>query len=223
MDKEAFARTLSIISTVFNYQYRADGNHHMWFVSFGTLLYFLRDRLVGRPFNTDFDISVKHGEIQGQDLVGNMAEYGYNLKKQTISDVDGRPFQMVFTPDSAAQVPDIEIDVFFWVPANGYMWHTYDFDGENKERPTRYVFKGTPEVYFRAGTIAYTWDEIAPDLNFPIRYGAMLDTWYPPKYDANQKPVPNTGWFIPDRQFGQSRAPKQIVLPSCAKMFEELK
>ena len=223
MNNDAFATMLLSISTVFDQEYRADGNKHLWFVSFGTLLYFLRDKPLGRPFNTDFDISCRFGEISADELVVRFSGYGYCLKKKTVSDVDGRPFQMVFAPDGSVDLPEIDIDVFFWVGANGFMWHCYDFYNENKNIPTKYVFKGIPYEHFPKGVVSYSWDETANNLNFPEGYGGLLDDWYPPKRDANDNAVANTGWIIQDRRFGQSKAEKIVTLNTCKNMFDNLK
>ena len=218
---ESLARTLATISDVMNRQYRLDGNQHKWFISFGTLLYYLRDWRLGKPFDQDIDISVFYGEVTRDELVANFAEYGFVLVKEVLSDASMLPFQMVFESDgSSGAAPSI--DIFFWFLSNHYAWHTYDFHNSGKKFPEEYVFKATPKELLLADTIDYVWEEIAPPLKFPTRYGALLDTWYPPEYGQDGKPLPNTGWFFANRQFGQSRTPKMKVLTTCKNLSQNL-
>ena len=230
---EQFPRMINAVSTVMNYMYRADGNYHTWFVSFGALLFFFRDRYKDKIFDSqDMDISVIYGEVDPVNLIANFSQSGYILKNQVINDVTKKPFQMVFgRAPECPYLPAVEIDIYFWVKANGYYWHTYDFGKEGKEVLQKYTFKGIPAPLFEKGTIEYTWDALSQRMRFPVGYGEMLDYWYPPKRDPVKKdpltdeymPIPDTGWYIEDRHYGQSKTERQVTLETCKNMTEDLK
>jgi len=196
--KEQLARALMICRTVF------DKVGSKWFVSFGALLYFIRDKKMGLPFEQDIDISIV-GPCNTKQLIQFMDEWSYKPKNMTVNDITKQPMHIVFTSDS---IP-FAIDVFVWINHNGYWWHTYDYYGENKKIPSKYVFKGTPEWAMKGEEWKYIWEEIAGDMRFPFLYGSLLDIWYP-------------GWFVPDRNFGQSKG-KQVTVKTCKDLEKELK
>lgn len=222
---EALAQTLlSVRSVMEDQSYRQDGNKHTWFVSFGALRWFVTDRLLGKPFNQDLDISVFWGEIQADQLQAAFEQYGFTLKRSVVDNWRHWPLQMVFGSDgSTPQASNIEIDVYFWVKANGYYWHAYDLHNTNQRVLPSYMFKGIRAAAFDRGTWECTWEETAGTMRFPVSIGECLDTWYPPRRDPVGGYVTDSGWFISDRNYGQSRAEKIVTLADCCKMMDLLK
>ena len=226
MDNEPLACAVAAMTDVFNAQYAVGAPPLKWFVSFGSLLYLCRDKLVGLPYETgDIDISVFQDDLDGEDLVRNMNQYGYALKTKVMDNTNGKPFQMVFSPKAEMfHLPqNMDVDVFFWVKANGFYWHTYDFNKEGGETLSEYVFKGIPCRIFDGGIMPAIWDALAPPVNIPIECGACLDTWYPPKRDALGVPVMGSAWFIPDKRYGWSAMKWVKRLKTCANLQENLK
>jgi hypothetical protein len=208
---EDLARIVDIIGTVL-------GRPELeikWFVSFGTMLYYFRDKNMGVPFQGDFDISIL-GKTDWKYIVQSFAEWGYNVRTKLIHDKSGHPFQIVFKHDTFL----FDIDLYFWVNANKYWWHTYDYYKENKSVPKKYIFKGTPEYAFKGKPFLYPWAEIAQDIQFPYLYGTLLDLWYPGKeVDGRME----GGWFIPDKNYGQTHAEKIVKLTTCSGLENKLK
>lgn len=201
--KEDMAKCVSTISTVF------DDCTDKWFISFGALLYFIRDKNMGVPFEQDFDVSVL-GQDQAGRIEGMFKEFGFTVARKVINNVNRKPFQIVFKHPTIKYV----IDVFFWVNANGHWWHTYDPSLSGNPVLKKYIFKGTPEKAFGPDRLGnefqtYSWEAIAPPVRFPPLYGTLLDLWYP-------------NWFIPDSQFGQSKG-KVVSLNSCSNLGGNLK
>jgi len=105
----------------------------------------------------------------------------------------------------------VGVDIFFWIKSGNNYWHTYDRKLEFPKNgiPSEYYFKATPALAFKGEPYRYVWEEIAVPINVPRLYGTLLDIWYP-------------GWFIPDRNFGQSRAVKEVKVKSCKNLKEKL-
>lgn len=221
MPDERMARTMTAISEIFGNLIRADGEQPKWFISFGSLLWFVRDRMLGRPFDTDIDVSVFWGELKREDIINKFQEYGYTLKKEVLDNWHRKPLQMVFTATAPGMMP-CDIDLFFWVLGEKYAWHTYDMFNRNQPIMDEYTFKGTPKEFIMAPTVSVVWEEIAPNVQIPLKYGSLLDTWYPPMTDADGKYVANSLWIIPNRQYGQSKSHKMVTLKSCKNMQGDL-
>lgn len=177
-----------------------------WFVAFGTLLYFIRDKNMGKKFKTDFDIAVflTPGSNWNAFMLG-MEERGFHKKRVIINDVTNQPLQAVFSREEVG----FDFDLFFMIESGNYIWHTFDTKMENPRKgiPSEYVFKGVEKAAFHGGTIKYLWNDLSPGLNFPIKYGTLLDKWYP-------------GWFIPDARFGQSKCDRIVKMSSCKDIKE---
>lgn len=174
----------------------------MWFVAFGALLWFIRDKNMGKPFKTDLDIAIIGGEPDR--MVERMKMY-LPLKRVIINNVSKQPFQAVFGGWCS-------VDVFFMFEENGLIWHTYDYKMEFPKNgiPSSYTFKGVSKSAFAGPIQKYLWNELIPPFNFPCKYGTLLDRWY-------------ENWFIPDSNFGQSHADKIITLPDCKHLEDRLK
>ena len=198
--EEQLAQALNLIHNVFN------NLKVKWFISFGALLYFIRDKNMGVPFEQDLDVSVL-GKCDHKRLIHFMEQWGYEVCGRTVNDQNKEPFQLVFKSQSIR----FSIDVFFWKKYNDYWWHTYDYYGEHPKKgvPKKYVFKGTPAWAMKGDVWQYNWEEIAGNLSFPNLYGSLLDIWYP-------------GWYVPDKNFGQSRG-KIVKTKNCKHLDKELK
>jgi len=197
------AQTIMNLSNCLNYKPGSEGPCR-WFLSYGAVLWYIRDRNMGKPFKQDFDISIFDGD-DFRHIEKFLAEFSFHKKSQFLNDKNGKPFKMVFGGGA------FDIDIFLQFKMNGYYWHTYDYYGEFKDIPRKgYVFKGIPCELFDADPYKYEWDERIPPVNFPPNYGHLLDIWYP-------------GWFIPDARFGQSKAVKVVKTKNCKNLKTELK
>jgi len=176
-----------------------------WFLSYGTLLYYIRDFRMEKPYEWDYDVCLFNADAEAVML--SMESSGFHLHKKIVNDVTGEPFQLVYKHNRMEKYADL----FFMFDVGGYTWHTYDFDMEMPEDgiPKNYRFKGVPSEYFEGEVFKYMWFDNIPKLPFPCKYGTLLDTWYP-------------GWFIPDSNFGQSRCQRIVETKSCVKLTERL-
>ena len=192
-----------------------------WFISFGALRWFVTDRLLNKKFNQDIDISLFYDKTNHIELQQSFEQYGYKLQRKIINPKDNnKPFQMVYSPITGG---NIEIDIYFWVKANGYYWHTYDIAHTNEEVLSEYVFKGIRADIFEQGVADYTWEDTVGTMKFPKAIGQCLDTWYPPRKNPDGSYIADSGWFIEDKKYGQSRSEKVVVIKDLSKMMEELK
>ena len=164
---------------------------------------------MGIPLWGDLDISIVDADMDTEKFKEDMSQFGFPLKRKIVDSRNGKPFQMVFGHHEIKDAP--EIDVFFWRKIGQHYVHAYDYYMERPKGgiPSKYVFKGTPVSAMKGNPVKYTWEEIAPEVNFPMLYGTLLDIWYP-------------GWIIPDRNFGQSRAAKEWKLKNCSNLEEKL-
>jgi len=173
-----------------------------WFVAFGALLYFIRDKRMGKPFATDLDICVPAEMVNVPVMIKAFEGCKFTLQKHITID-NGTTLQATFRKPNG----QVDVDVFLLHKCGGMRWHS---GALNLERPgvdgslEKYTFKGVPESLFRE-IVKYTWNARVEKMQFPAQYGSLLDAWYP-------------GWFIPDAKFGQSRA--QIV--QTVKSMKEL-
>ena len=198
-DKEAI--TFQHVETIMNHPFKNE-EPPTWFISFGTLLYFLRDKKRGVPFNQDIDISIFE-DAPIKHIIDCFTQYDFKLKDLMINDVTKKPLHIVFKKDYS-------IDIFVWIKSHSYYWHTYNHNMDRKKVPDKYVWKGTPCELMEGPVWKYYWDERVCPLNFPNKYGSLLDYWY-------------QGWIIPDSRFGQSRAEKIMTLKTCKNLKEKLK
>jgi len=197
-----------------------------WFLAFGTLLWFLRDRPQGIKMETDLDIGVFHDDVDEKDLERNFAEYGYSLERKTINDVTKAPFQMVFKGPQSPPIPDqqnlsnLRIDVFFFWRVNGRYWHSYDYYNERPKNgiPKEYVFKGMPAHALDGQIIPAIWNENCPPVFIPERIGQCMDEWYPALRDNTGRLVPNSTWNVRQTGYGWSKTTNQRKMKSCKDM-----
>ena len=218
---EKLARTVVAISDVIGEARRADQNIPKWFISFGALLWFIRDRLLGVPLEQDIDISMFYGDLKRDYLIGKFREYGYELRDELLENYGRRPLKMTFKPTDPS-LYKVDIDIFFWIVGKKYCWHTYDMYNRGKTMLDEYQFKGTPREYLMGDTVSHVWEEIAPTVKLPEKYGSLLDTWYPPQRDADGKIIPGTGWLVRNRKYGQSKCDATRNIKDCKNLLEQL-
>ena len=221
MADERMARTLVALSDVFESMMSPEGVKPHWFISFGTLLWFVRDRLLGRPFEEDIDISMIYGAVRREDVISKFSEYGYSLETELLDNYHRKPLQMTFKPEAPGLWP-ATLDIFFWVLGHEYAWHTYDMFNRRQTIQDEYTFKGTPKELILAPTLPMVWEEISPTVLFPSKYGSLLDVWYPPQKDSAGAFIPNTCWMVQNKQYGQSKFSTMKTLKSCKEMVKDL-
>lgn len=196
--EEADVRFLLDVYNIVNFHWKNDPPR--WFVSFGSLLWYIRDRNQNKKLEGDLDISL-FSTVDAKHFTQMAEEFRFKPLGMVVNDVTNRPLQMSFKHVDTKRT----LDLYFWYKGRKYYWHTYDYYGEKKKIPGKYVFKGTPISMMEGDLYQYLiYDRIAP-FNFPQKYGTLLDTWYP-------------GWYVPDAKFGQSIAVKQVTLKSCREL-----
>jgi len=231
MSDEDFAKLINAVSS----SIRAtipQGNKAKAFLSFGALLWYVRDMPRKLPFDTDLDMSFVYGQIDFEAFCGNLSGYGYKLKKCLA--YKGYPLQAVFAPHSpqlrGQPGPKTEIDCWFWIKANGFYWHCGDFDNGGSKF---FTFKGIPDKWIDGKSDIFetiqggaTPSDIAPTLNIPVFAGTLFDYWYPPKraeLSGVTAPIPGTQWFTKNPMYGQSRTEKVIIMHELNNFEERLK
>jgi len=168
-----------------------------WFVSFGTLLYLIRDKKHGKEFDTDMDISIV-GEHNFEQIDGNLKENGFEECTRIINDTTK---SILFASYKSSN--GLHLDLFFWIKVDNYYFHTYDYMRDSTDgRPSFYHFKSLPPYMFEGDTINYEWIESMSPLKIPALYGTLLDYWYP-------------NWFTPDEDFGTSRCDEILEPKTC--------
>jgi hypothetical protein len=192
-----------------------------WFLSFGTLLWFIRDLPRGLPLAGDFDISMGFGRISIENLRHAFEDFGYVLRKAIIPDNSPFPLQVTFRATSLLY-PNIDIDIWFWVPYRDYYWHCGDFDNVaalGTHTLPGYTLKGIPSKWIDGKSNIFETlpneailSDIAPPMNLPKYYGTLLDYWYPAM-------KPGGCWFNKVHNYGQSKCEKQLSI----KSFSEIK
>ena len=123
---EPLARAIVSVSDVFSTIVAPDNNFLKWFVSFGALLYYVRDLQLGKKFEGDLDISVMYGDVDRDELVQRFGEYGYELEYELLDNYNNKPLQMTFKPDNSFHKDGFHVDVFFWFKHKQSRYHTYD-------------------------------------------------------------------------------------------------
>jgi hypothetical protein len=179
-----------------------DGSKYIkWFLSFGSLLYAIRDKKNNIPFTQDIDISIV-GTSDYERIKTSLQGNGFQINNYIKNDLTD---EVLFADFKSKH--GLNIDLFFWIEHNGFMWHTYDYMAEHPSDgiPGQYHFKGTPAWMMKGEPFKYRWfDNISP-LKVPHLYGTLLDYWYP-------------HWFIPDSEFGQSRAQITVEPKTCKNL-----
>jgi len=213
---EQLARTIASMTDIFEALPTMDGNRPKWFISFGALLYLIRDLPLGIPFEQDIDISMIYGVADREDIINSFGEYGYKLDSEVLDNWQHKPLKMAFSPNGGADKGSYCIDIFFWViDKAGVAWHTYDQYNSGKTILDEYVFKATPtSILFKPEIISDSWEETAPNINLPLMYGSLLDYWYPPKGPGNE-----SGWIKKSSNYGQSMTKNIVKITNCKEFI----
>jgi hypothetical protein len=204
MDQELLLRDLKSIEGSLD-GLLSDGMTRMkWFVSFGTLLYLIRDKKHGKPFETDIDISIV-GEHNFKHINDSLLN---NEFKQNTCIRDSVTDEVYFA--NYVSPHKLHLDLFMWFEAGQNYWHTYDYMGDAKDGiPSFYHFKSTPKFMFEKETIKYNWFEDMSSVKIPALYGTLLDYWYP-------------NWFKPMPDFGVSLCDVIYEPKNCENLKENI-
>jgi len=171
------------------------GGTPRWQLAFGALLYFLRDKNMGKVLQTDLDVSLFHGDADPVRINSNMEHLGFK-RRHMVADANGDILKM----DFKNAMFNVSIDLFFWKKKDGCYWHTFDkgmeFPKDGKLKS--YVFKGTPCYLLDGDEWKYSWHPECQKVFLPKFYGSVLDYWYP-------------GWYIPDSNFGYSQCAQTLT------------
>ena len=92
-----------------------------WFISFGSLLYLIRDRLQGKPYEQDVDISIV-GPHRYDIIENTLLSDGFTKKSHIKNDITDEVLYAEFQSPNG-----LNVDLFFWIEHNGKLWHTYDY------------------------------------------------------------------------------------------------
>jgi len=197
MDNEKLMKDLRNLENVLNVLVTGD-QRQKWFISFGSLLYVLRDKKLGVEFNQDVDISII-GKHDYKGMKRSLESEHWQLVKEIRNDITGEILMADFCSPNG-----LSVDLFFWIEHNGHYWHTYDYQNEKNESgiPTQYHFKSLPKWMFSGEPFKYRWFEEISPLKIPNKYGTLLDYWYP-------------NWYVPDNEFGVSKCQKTVEPRTC--------
>ncbi|MCP3683549.1 MAG: hypothetical protein GY861_12750 [bacterium] len=189
-----------------------------WFICFGTLLSFIRDR----KLNLDGDIDI--GIIEDIEKVHKHIKNQHEIDHLIRSDKTGKLLNFSYRDINN----DITIDVFNWINFKGMYWHTFDtlMDFPKNGIPSKYIFKSMPENVFitdkrkiakyqndlkygRQMTNHGTWKQAVPEfpndgieLCLPYNYGYFLDIAYP-------------DWFTTRDLIGTSQGYTKMEVNTC--------
>jgi hypothetical protein len=174
-----------------------------WFVSFGSLLYIIRDKKLGKEFTQDIDISII-GPHDYSAIKNGLEEDGFKLVSHIRNDITDEVLFADFRSPNG-----LSIDLFFWIEEGDRLWHTYNFMNEKIPEgiPEQYHFKSVPKWMMEGEPYKYEWfDGISP-MRIPAKYGTLLDYWYP-------------HWYVPNLEFGVSQAAIIHEPKTCQHLFQ---
>jgi len=193
VENESLMRDLRAIQNALDRLQPNGMDYVKWFISFGSLLYIIRDKKLGLEFTQDIDISII-GPHELDKILNALGEDGFTKCRHIINDKTGETLYVDLKSPHG-----MNVDLFVWIKKGGFYFHTYDYMNEKPESgiPEKYHFKGTPAEYFEGEPYKYSWFEEISPLKIPRLYGTLLDYWYP-------------NWYIPDSEFGVSRC--QVLL-----------
>lgn len=185
MNEQNLQRSANIIKHTFD-RLRFGNEHLKWFLCFGGLLALVRDNglLKGKDGKVregeDIDIGCLFEEINFQNnvpqLINGFERMNYKLKKKVVTDTDGKLIYCSFI-SPVLNLPDV--CVFAWILSkDGNRYHTYDIKFEGREVLSEYTMKGVPAWCFDK-VIRWYSKEANREINIPVKYGTLLDYWYP--------------------------------------------
>ena len=202
----------TLSTTLNNVGYLLERSRMPYFLCFGTLLGLIRDRNV-IPNDTDIDLGIPEEHFQERAVMACFERFNYKVYKRIRRD-DVDMFDPLSRHEDLVYISFVHdtlpcVDVFVWVLHKGIRYHTYDFLGENKERPSVYHWKGIKDEWLSRVERSFfgtnkepLFERVVP---FPLMYGHLLDHWYP-------------DWKTP--RPGESTTPWKLELKSC-KQFKD--
>lgn len=184
-----FELMLGRLSNIMNTLKNADGYNIRWFVCFGTLLHWLRDKRVDKG---DLDLGVFQEDIVPKYFVDQFTQWGFELQER-VDDFDGKPLKFIFKPTKDSGMGKTNVDIFGWVKNGHYRYHAYNINFEKlkKRKLNEYTFKGIRAKFIEERIVQDMWPNTNRVLKAPFYYGSLLDEWYP-------------GWRTENPKFGQS-------------------
>ena len=210
MKTDQFERAMRAIGAIFG------SMHAKHWLCFGGLLHLVRDGNVDADH--DIDIGVFYEEYDDVQAIRAFEKYEYKLNKSIKNDVDSKYLYLGFEYVGSRGLPPV--DVFAWYKHGDIRYHTYDTAHENREIPSRYIFKGVPTKFLPTVGVTAKQDPKMANLFFgpwnkplfnmempvPLYMGSLLDIWYP-------------NWLKPVAM--QSISPYTIGMASCEKWNDE--
>lgn len=203
------------ISTLF------DSSGVKWFLCFGTLLSFVRDK----KFNIDQDVDI--GVIGSGNYIASLVRTRHEINHVVRDDHTQEIVNFNYIDGN-----NVVIDVFVWRKWGGMCWHTYDTLMQNTKSGflSEYVWKGIRSSVFetdpkviekRQQDLKYgrvmksdgTWRHALPEcpgegveLCLPDNYGSFLDYAYP-------------DWCTERKQFGVSECEAIKKVKTCKGLY----
>ena len=178
MNIDQTRRTLNMVTSILEQtQDVTRCSKAIWFLSFGSLLSFVRER---GELGDDLDVSMMYGSVEPKQILSMWRQFGYE-PFEMILDENGKLLKITFKATDEKMFGSIHIDIFFWIERGGYYFHTYNYYNELQpdNRLPRYRFKGIPKAKFEAGLFRVPWYELGYEINIPENTGEVLDYWYP--------------------------------------------
>lgn len=162
-----------------------------WFLCFGTILHFIRDKDLTKDHDVDVGILYEH--MEEKKILTALRKFSFDIKLIIRNDTNGKPLYI-----RASRAGGCPVCIFTWIRRGKVRYHTFDTNHEGRERPKRYKFLGVPAYTISGKDAIRNIDFGAPyisDIPMPIRYGQLLDIWYP-NWLVEQKGVTSTSKWI---------------------------
>ncbi len=174
-----------------------------YFLCFGSLLGLIRDGGLlkiadGREKDReDVDFGIFYEDMDEKQIAGGFKKFGYQLVKVVRNDYESgrKPFYMKLTKSTGENV-----DIFAWYYHKGIRYHTFDCLAENKDIPSKYIFRGVPEQWLmdkidwqnKVKPRLVDFPVLRTQVKIPVNFGHCLDEWYP-------------NWLKPQQGMSQSQ------------------
>jgi hypothetical protein len=196
MTEQQFTKYFNYVINVLTGTRSTNQDRCRWHLSFGTHLYYMRDRTT-RPYpEADIDICLFYEEMDDAVLTKNFGSFQFELVDELRDDTQKKALHQIFRPvkDLARDVGDASLDIYYWYPHGRNYYHCYQKTGG------RYEMKGI-EKHKIDPLWQHYWKEESYPVYLPYAIGGVLDSWYP-------------GWFKRDRNFGVSKSKYMVYLDS---------
>ena len=195
-EEEKLRRYLNYVFNVLNGTRDRHDERISWHLAFGTLLYYIRDKKAGFPYEQDFDIGVFYDQANGEKLKKNFNSYQFDVVNELKDDL-GNYLHLSFLPNTELQrqLGRITLDIFFWYKHGRQYYHCYEkVDGG-------FDMKGIDCDKLDGNPWKEYWQDDLMPCYIPCRFGSCLDEWYP-------------GWMRRQPNFGVSKTRYSVVVPS---------